>query len=62
MYYQYTVLVRTADGTEGGKITTIKAAVGADNNLYILLGVVGDKRLVQAGKPIASAAESFLVA
>lgn len=35
-YYQYEVLVRSADGDEGGRHQLIKSCVGSDGNLYIL--------------------------
>ncbi|GFR48080.1 hypothetical protein Agub_g9918 [Astrephomene gubernaculifera] len=43
-YYKYELLTRTADGDEGGRHQLITAAVGSDNQLYILKVQVGDKR------------------
>jgi hypothetical protein len=62
-YYTYEVLVRTADGDEGGRHQVIKATVGSDGNLYILKCQVGDKRWFKGAKKDALGAfDSFIVA
>ncbi|PNH04088.1 Oxygen-evolving enhancer protein 2, chloroplastic [Tetrabaena socialis] len=43
-YYKYELLVRSADGDEGGRHQLIAATVGSDSKLYILKVQVGDKR------------------
>ncbi|KAG2430628.1 hypothetical protein HXX76_010146 [Chlamydomonas incerta] len=43
-YYKYEILVRSADGDEGGRHQLIGATVGSDNKLYIIKIQVGDKR------------------
>ena len=35
-YYQYELLVRSADGDEGGRHQLVKSTVGSDGNLYII--------------------------
>lgn len=62
-YYKYELLVRSADGDEGGRHQVIKAAVGADGNLYILKVQIGDKRWFKGAKKDAiGATDSFIVA
>lgn len=34
-YYKYQLLIRSADGDEGGRHQLVSATVGADGNLYI---------------------------
>eukprot|EP01024_Parvocaulis_polyphysoides_P073992 TRINITY_DN95450_c0_g1_i1.p1 TRINITY_DN95450_c0_g1~~TRINITY_DN95450_c0_g1_i1.p1 ORF type:complete len:257 (-),score=46.53 TRINITY_DN95450_c0_g1_i1:220-990(-) len=62
-YYNYELLVRTADGDEGGRHQLISASVGSDGNLYILKVQCGDKRWFKGAKREAlGASESFVVA
>ena len=62
-YYSYSVLVRYADGDEGGRHQLIKATVGSDNKLYILKHQVGDKRWFKGADKFATAnRDSFVVA
>eukprot|EP01025_Chloroclados_australasicus_P026829 TRINITY_DN2664_c0_g1_i1.p1 TRINITY_DN2664_c0_g1~~TRINITY_DN2664_c0_g1_i1.p1 ORF type:complete len:280 (-),score=48.67 TRINITY_DN2664_c0_g1_i1:361-1200(-) len=62
-YYTYDVLVRSADGDEGGRHQIIKAAVGSDGKLYISKFQVGDKRWFKGAKNEAlGSTESFIVA
>lgn len=62
-YYQYELLVRSADGDEGGRHQLIKAAVGKDGMLYIMKAQVGDKRWFKGAKKDAvGAIDSFIVA
>lgn len=61
-YYYYELLVRTADGDEGGRHQLIKAAVN-NGQLYLLKVQVGDKRWFKGAKREAvGALESFTVA
>eukprot|EP00798_Chlamydomonas_sp_ICE-L_P014551 gene14551-20592_t len=60
--YYYQILVRTADGDEGGKHQVIKATV-ADGKLWIIKCQVGDKRWFKgADKGALAAIASFTVA
>eukprot|EP01024_Parvocaulis_polyphysoides_P012453 TRINITY_DN144_c0_g1_i1.p2 TRINITY_DN144_c0_g1~~TRINITY_DN144_c0_g1_i1.p2 ORF type:complete len:251 (-),score=67.33 TRINITY_DN144_c0_g1_i1:187-939(-) len=62
-YYSYELLVRTADGDEGGRHQLITATVGSDGQLYVLKVQVGDKRWFKGAKREATGAtESFTVA
>lgn len=62
-YYMYDLLVRSADGDEGGRHQLVKGAVGSDGNLYILKFQVGDKRWFKGAKKDAvGAIDSFIVA
>lgn len=62
-YYTYSILVRSADGDEGGRHQVIKAGVGADGKLYILKVQIGDKRWFKGAKKDAiGALDSFVVA
>eukprot|EP01025_Chloroclados_australasicus_P016543 TRINITY_DN1832_c0_g1_i2.p2 TRINITY_DN1832_c0_g1~~TRINITY_DN1832_c0_g1_i2.p2 ORF type:complete len:286 (-),score=40.42 TRINITY_DN1832_c0_g1_i2:268-1020(-) len=62
-YYNYELLVRTADGDEGGRHQLITCAVGSDGKLYILKVQCGDKRWFKGAKREAvGATESFRVA
>lgn len=62
-YYTYELLVRSADGDEGGRHQVIKATVGSDGNLYIMKFQVGDKRWFKGAKKDAfGTVESFIVA
>lgn len=61
-YYEYEMLVRTADGDEGGRHQLIKATV-ADGKLWVLKVQIGDKRWFKGAKEDAfGAKESFIVA
>lgn len=60
-YYTYELLVRTADGDEGGRHQLIKATV-AGGNLYIMKVQIGDKRWFKGAKNEATGSiESFSV-
>lgn len=62
-YYSYELLVRSADGDEGGRHQLIKSAVGKDGKLYILKVQIGDKRWFKGAKKDAvGARDSFVVA
>eukprot|EP00892_Ulva_mutabilis_P007894 jgi/Ulvmu1/5477/UM023_0013.1 len=62
-YYKYELLVRSADGDEGGRHQLITAAVGSDGMLYILKVQIGDKRWFKgASKDALGATSSFIVA
>eukprot|EP01025_Chloroclados_australasicus_P032883 TRINITY_DN333_c1_g1_i4.p2 TRINITY_DN333_c1_g1~~TRINITY_DN333_c1_g1_i4.p2 ORF type:complete len:254 (-),score=27.16 TRINITY_DN333_c1_g1_i4:277-1038(-) len=62
-YYTYELLVRSADGDEGGRHYLINCAVGSDGQLYILKVQCGDKRWFKGAKREAvGAVESFVVA
>jgi hypothetical protein len=62
-YYRYDLLVRSADGDEGGRHQLISATVGTDGNLYILKVQVGDKRWFKGAKKDAMGVfDSFIVA
>jgi len=62
-YYTYELLVRTADGDEGGRHQLIKSTVGSDGNLYIMKFQVGDKRWFKGAKKDANGTvDSFIVA
>lgn len=62
-YYTYELLVRSADGDEGGRHQLIKSCVGSDGNLYILKVQIGDKRWFKGAKKDALGAfDSFIVA
>eukprot|EP01024_Parvocaulis_polyphysoides_P026012 TRINITY_DN236_c0_g1_i2.p1 TRINITY_DN236_c0_g1~~TRINITY_DN236_c0_g1_i2.p1 ORF type:complete len:252 (-),score=50.30 TRINITY_DN236_c0_g1_i2:221-976(-) len=62
-YYNYELLVRAADGDEGGRHQLISCAVGSDGNLYILKVQCGDKRWFKGAKKEAlGAKDSFVVA
>ena len=64
-YYEYELLIRTADGNEGGRHQLISAAVNK-GNLYVLRVQAGDKRWIGVGKGVRegclNAWNSFTVA
>lgn len=61
-YYKYELLVRSADGDEGGRHQLITASVGS-GNLYILKVQIGDKRWFKGAKAQATGLQnSFTVA
>ncbi|UPR04630.1 photosystem II oxygen-evolving enhancer protein 2 [Chloropicon primus] len=64
-YYEYELLIRTADGNEGGRHQLISAAV-SKGNLYVLRVQAGDKRWIGVGKGVRegciNAWNSFTVA
>ncbi|KAK9805383.1 hypothetical protein WJX73_009245 [Symbiochloris irregularis] len=61
-YYRYEMLVRTADGDEGGRHQLVTATVGS-GNLYILKVQIGDKRWFKGAKNFAAGiVNSFTVA
>lgn len=61
-YYTYELLVRTADGDEGGRHQVLKAAVSG-GNLYVMKVQIGDKRWFKGAKNEAlGTLESFTVA
>eukprot|EP01023_Acetabularia_acetabulum_P004838 TRINITY_DN1203_c0_g1_i1.p2 TRINITY_DN1203_c0_g1~~TRINITY_DN1203_c0_g1_i1.p2 ORF type:complete len:252 (+),score=62.28 TRINITY_DN1203_c0_g1_i1:149-904(+) len=62
-YYNFELLVRSADGDEGGRHQLISSTVGSDGNLYILKVQCGDKRWFKGIKKEAVGAyDSFIVA
>jgi hypothetical protein len=62
-YYKYELLVRSADGDEGGRHQLVSAAVGTDNNLYICKVQIGDKRWFKGAKKEGMGIfDSFIVA
>lgn len=61
-FYEYEILVRTADGDEGGRHQVIKAGVSG-GKLWILKVQVGDKRWFKGTKKEAyGAIDSFVLA
>lgn len=61
-YYNYAVLTRSADNTEGGRHNLISAAVG-NGNLYLMRVQIGDKRWFKgADKYGRGVYDSFTVA
>eukprot|EP00210_Caulerpa_lentillifera_P000160 g155.t1 len=61
-YYKYQLLVRAADGNEGGRHVLLTAAVG-DGNLYVSKIQCGDKRWFKGADKDANAVNnSFTVA
>eukprot|EP00195_Chlamydomonas_chlamydogama_P010293 CAMPEP_0202892868 /NCGR_PEP_ID=MMETSP1392-20130828/2542_1 /ASSEMBLY_ACC=CAM_ASM_000868 /TAXON_ID=225041 /ORGANISM="Chlamydomonas chlamydogama, Strain SAG 11-48b" /LENGTH=254 /DNA_ID=CAMNT_0049576983 /DNA_START=75 /DNA_END=839 /DNA_ORIENTATION=- len=61
-YYKYEILVRTADGDEGGRHQLIKAGVSG-GKLYILKVQIGDKRWFKGAKKEAfGLSDSFTLA
>ena len=64
-YYEYELLIRTADGNEGGRHQLISAAQ-SKGNLYILRVQAGDKRWIGVGAGVRAgcinAWKSFSVA
>eukprot|EP01023_Acetabularia_acetabulum_P062660 TRINITY_DN774_c0_g1_i11.p2 TRINITY_DN774_c0_g1~~TRINITY_DN774_c0_g1_i11.p2 ORF type:complete len:288 (-),score=68.13 TRINITY_DN774_c0_g1_i11:289-1044(-) len=62
-YYVYELLVRSADGDEGGRHQLISATIGSDGQLYICKVQCGDKRWFKGVKKEATGAvDSFIVA
>jgi hypothetical protein len=62
-YYQYEILVRSADDNEGGRHQLVKATVGSDGKLYLIKCQVGDMRWFKGAKKEAvTALDSFIVA
>lgn len=62
-YYKYQLLIRSADGDEGGRHQLVSATVGADGNLYICKVQIGDKRWFKgANKDAFGIQDSFIVA
>lgn len=62
-YYKFELLVRSADGDEGGRHHLVSAAVGSDGNLYICKVQCGDKRWFKGAKKEAVGVfDSFIVA
>eukprot|EP01023_Acetabularia_acetabulum_P062661 TRINITY_DN774_c0_g1_i12.p1 TRINITY_DN774_c0_g1~~TRINITY_DN774_c0_g1_i12.p1 ORF type:complete len:293 (-),score=66.70 TRINITY_DN774_c0_g1_i12:224-979(-) len=62
-YYVYELLVRSADGDEGGRHQLISATIGSDGKLYICKVQCGDKRWFKGVKKEATGAvDSFTVA
>ena len=60
-YYQYELLVRSADGDEGGRHQLIKATV-SNGKLYIIKVQVGDKRWFKGvNKDANGSVDSFTV-
>lgn len=60
--YKYELLIRSADGDEGGRHQLITATVGS-GNLYILKVQIGDKRWFKGAKSAATGiADSFTLA
>lgn len=61
-YYKYELLVRTADGNEGGRHVLLTAAVGG-GDLYVAKVQCGDKRWFKgADKEATTTSDSFTVA
>lgn len=61
-YYKYTLLVRAADGNEGGRHVLLTATVGG-GNLYVQKVQTGDKRWFKgADKQAMTVSDSFTIA
>lgn len=61
-YYKYSLLVRAADGNEGGRHVLITATVG-NGNLYVQKVQCGDKRWFKgADKQALTVSDSFTIA
>eukprot|EP00177_Eucheuma_denticulatum_P007083 GFKZ01012880.1.p1 GENE.GFKZ01012880.1~~GFKZ01012880.1.p1 ORF type:complete len:241 (-),score=39.96 GFKZ01012880.1:333-1055(-) len=62
-YYKYQLLIRSADGDEGGRHQLVSATVGGDGQLYICKVQIGDKRWFKgANKEALGIYDSFIVA
>lgn len=62
-YYKYRLLVRSADGNEGGRHYLVSSTVGSDGQLYICKVLIGDKRWFKgADKEGLGIQDSFIVA